>query len=180
MLYVSLFLLVPLAAVVWLVWCGGRWRTAGFVLGHLIVAVVVFSVIATVVAESEATVCYNGPCTEHTAALLGGAAGLVLTVICVLAALAALVAWRRKGRSTEDRRPLRLRPWLVACDALALGALAAGAVVYGNHLGDSATSEASRGVQPALRSSHVTHARYGRQASLSSASFASSGSSSSP
>ena len=102
MLWVALFLMVPAAAVVWLVRCGGAWRTAGLVLGHLVAAVAVFSVIATVVAESKSTVCYNGPCTEHTAALLGGAAVIVLTAICVVAAL---VAWLMRGRGTADRRP---------------------------------------------------------------------------
>ena len=99
--------MVPAAAVVWLVRCGGRWRVAGFVLGHLVAAVAVFSVIATAVAESKSTVCYNGPCTEHTAALFGAAAEIGLTAICIVAALA---AWLLKGRSTGDRRPLRLRP----------------------------------------------------------------------
>lgn len=155
MLWVALFLMVPAAAVVWLVRCGGAWRTAGLVLGHLVVAVAVFSVIATVVAESKSTVCYNGPCTEHTAALLGGAAVIVLTAICVVAAL---VAWFMRGRGTADRRPLRLRPWVVACEVLALGLLAAGAVVYGNYLSE-VEYDPTVGAQPALRSSHVTHAR---------------------
>ena len=173
MLWVALSLLVPVAAVVWLVWCAGRWRTAGFYLGHLIVAVAVFSVIATAVAESKTTVCYNGPCTEHTALIFGLAAEILLTAICLVAALA---AWLTRRRSPRERRPLRLRPWLIAGDVLVLAALAAGAVVYGNHLGDAQTADA----QPALRSSQVTHARYGRQASLSSAILASSGSSSIP
>jgi hypothetical protein len=154
MLYVALFMLVPAAAVAWLVWCGGRWRVAGAVLGHLVVAVAVFSVIATAVAESESAVCYNGPCTEHTAALFGGAAVLLLTAICILAALA---AWRSTRRKATDRRPLRLRPWVVACEVLALGVLAAGAVVYGNHLGDD--DPTLDGQPAALLSSHVTQAR---------------------
>jgi hypothetical protein len=154
MLWVALFLTVPAAAVAWLVRCGGRWRVAGLVLGHLVAAVAVFSVIATAVAESESTVCYNGPCTEHTAALLGGAAVIVLTAICIVAALA---AWAMRGRGSADRRPLRVRPWVVACEVLALGVLAAGAVVYGNHLGDD--DPTLDGQPAALRSSHVTHAR---------------------
>jgi hypothetical protein len=100
MLWLVLPLLVPVAAVAWLVRCGGRWRVAGLVLGHLVV-----------------------------------------------------------------------------CDVLALGALAAGGVAYGNHLGDS---DAVATLQPAFLSSQVTHDRYGRQAWLSSAILASSGSSSRP
>ena len=41
---------------------------------------------------------------------------------------------------------------------LALGLLAAGAVVYGNYLSD-VEYDPTVGAQPALRSSHVTHAR---------------------
>jgi hypothetical protein len=115
------------------VWCGGRWRTAGFVLGHLVVAVAVFSAIATAVAESKSTVCYNGPCTEHTAALVGGAAVLALTAICIVAAMA---AWLMRGRSKIERRPLRVRPWMIVCEVVVLGALAAGAVAYGNYLSE--------------------------------------------
>ena len=153
MVWLALPLLVPVAAVVWLVWCGGRWHTTGLVLGHLIVAVAVFSGTATAVAESKTTVCYNGPCTEHTALIFGFAAEILLTAICVVAALA---AWLARGGSSRARRPLRLRPVLVACDVLALGVLAAGAVAYGNHLGDGDTSTA---LQPAFRSSQVTQPR---------------------
>ena len=128
-----LIAMVPAAAVVWLVWCGGRWRTAGWVLGHLLVAIAVFSVISTAVAESKSTVCYNGPCTEHMAAVVGGVAVLVLSVMSILAALAAALL---HGRGAAEKRPLRLRPWLIACEVLALGVLAAGAVVYGDYLSE--------------------------------------------
>jgi hypothetical protein len=46
-----------------------------------------------------------------------------------------------RGRS-DRRSPLRLRPWLIAVDVLALAVLAAGAVAYGNHLGEDDTSAA--------------------------------------
>ena len=85
--------------------------------------------------------------------LMPAAAVAWLTAICVVAALA---AWLRRGRRTRDRCPLRLRPGLLVVDLLALGALAAGAVVYGNHLGDGDTSAA---LQPAFRSSQVTQPR---------------------
>ena len=98
---------------------------------------------------------------------------IVLSVISILAALAAGLV-RRRG--TADHR---LRPWVIVCDVLALGLLAAGAVVYGNYLSE-VEYDPTVGAQPALRSSQVTHDRYGRQVSLSSASLASSGSSSRP
>jgi hypothetical protein len=72
-----------------------------------VVAVAVFSGIATAVAESRTTVCYNGPCTEHTALILGLAAEILLTAICVCAAL---VAWLTTRGDARDRRPLRPRP----------------------------------------------------------------------
>ena len=123
------------ALLAWLVHCGGRWRTAAFILGRLVIAVVVFAGIATAVAQSRTTVCYNGPCSEHAALIFGFIAMLVLGIVTLVAAVAAIVV--RPTRQPEAvRNHPALRPWRVACDLLALGALAAGAVVYGNHLGD--------------------------------------------
>ena len=123
----------------WLVHCGGHWRTAAFILGRLVIAVVVFAGIATAVAQSRDAECYNAPCSEHVALIWGFLAVLVLGIVTLIAALAAVVARARGGERPQPeavRSHPSLRPRRVACDLLALGALAAGAVVVGNHLGD--------------------------------------------
>jgi len=128
--------LLPLAGLLaWLVRCGGHWRTAAFILGRLVIAVVVFAGIATAVAQSGTTVCYNGPCSEHAALIFGSFAVLVLGIVTLAAAVAAVVV-RRTPQSEAVRSHSALRPRRIACDLLALGALSAGAVVVGNHLGD--------------------------------------------
>ena len=137
--YLILVLLAFGGPLAWLVHCGGRWRTAAFILGRLVIAVVVFAGIATAVAQSRTTVCYNGPCSEHAALIWGFLAGLVLGIVTLIAAIAAGMARARGGERPQPeavRGHPSLRPRRVGCDLLALGALGAGAVVFGNHLGD--------------------------------------------
>jgi len=133
-------LLVPFAGLLaWLVHCGGHWRTTAFILGRLLIAVVVFAGIATAVAQSREADCWNAPCSEHAALIWGFLVYLALGLVTLIAAIAAVVA-RARGGERPQREAVRshpsLRPRRVACDLLALGALAAGAVVAGNHLGD--------------------------------------------
>jgi heme/copper-type cytochrome/quinol oxidase subunit 2 len=74
------------------------------------------------------------------ALILGFGAGVVLGIVTLIAALAAVVV-RARGHRRPQPEAVRshpaLRPRRIACDLLALGALSAGAVVLGNHLGDA-------------------------------------------